>query len=98
MLKHEPYIAFLGRAVRDIFAVALDNAGIRILQAGDDSQQRGFARAGGAQQRDERAAFNFQVHVVDGAKRAKLFRQVANGNAHVKVVLKFPFLGSSGHD
>ncbi len=55
MLEHEADMA-LARALRQrVLAVEGDLAGIRPVETGDDPQQRGLARAGRAEQRQQLA-------------------------------------------
>ena len=55
-------------------AVELDRAGVWRLEAGDQAQQRRLAAAGGAEERDELAALDAELRVVDGLDRAEPLR------------------------
>ncbi len=46
---------------------------IGVLEARDDAQQGGLARARRPEQRDKFAAFNVQVHAIEGGERTEGF-------------------------
>lgn len=52
-LKHDAKIALLGRQAGDIAPSLPDLAVVRQIQAGDGSEQGGFAAAGGAEKADK---------------------------------------------
>ena len=57
-LEHGVDLALVGRNIVQALAVKEYIAGIRLLEAADDTQRGRFAAAGRAQQRDELAALN----------------------------------------
>ena len=58
-------------------AVEPDLAGARLLQPGDDAQQRRLAAAGRADEDDELAVRDVEVDVVEHLDRAEGFRDAA---------------------
>ena len=56
----------------------LERAGIRMLQAGDDPQQRGLARARRAEQRDEAAVRHNKIDPVQDTGGTDALRQALN--------------------
>jgi len=75
--------------VGGVFAAEQDAAPVWRFQPGDDAQQRGFAAARGAEQRNQLARFNVQAHVAQRLKSAKLLADVANFNTHDDSLLIF---------
>ncbi len=71
MLKHEPDLPLPHGLIGGVLAVKVDGALIRRLQAGDDPEQGGLARAGGTQQGHELAAGHVEAHVVQGDEAAE---------------------------
>ena len=55
VLEHEAHVALAHGHVGRVFAIEVDGARVGHFQAGDDAQQRGLARARGAQQGNQLA-------------------------------------------
>ena len=68
----------LGRARRDLGAAEADDAGIAREDAGHRLDQRGLARAVLAEQRVNLAGPQGEIHLLQGAQRAKAFAQAAH--------------------
>jgi hypothetical protein len=62
-----------GREVFDALAVDFDRAVVRLVRAGDDLNERGFARAVLAEQRVHLARPQFKRHPLERPHRAKGF-------------------------
>jgi hypothetical protein len=75
-LKHRVHWAALWREVRDVFSIQHEASAIRLLEAGDHAQQRGFSTAARPEQRESLATGNFQRNAIDGAMRAEGFADV----------------------
>src|SRR4051812_15543159 len=82
MLKHETDAALADSGVGGILAMKENLSAIGGFKAGDDAQQRGFARARRAQQRHQLPAGNFEAHVIDGNEITECARHVADLYAH----------------
>ena len=82
VLEHEAHAASGGRERGDILAVEGDDAAVGRVQPGDLAQQRGLARAGGAEQGDEFAGRRVERDVVERDEVAVGLAEVADGNAH----------------
>ena len=78
VLEDHPDLAALGRhpgaVAGDGHARDLDGAGLGLLEAGDQAQQRRLAAAGRAEQGDELAALDAELRVVDGPDGAEALR------------------------
>src|SRR5262249_50149089 len=66
----------------DVGAVDQDLPGIRPFQPGHDAQQRGLARAGRAEQRDEGTVRHLQLDAVERVDRAEALGQALDGDRH----------------
>ena len=68
----------------DVLVVEQDGAAaaVRLLQAGDNPQQRGLARARRAKQRHQFAGGDRKAHVAQCRERAEGLADVADFNAH----------------
>ena len=82
MLEHEADVAVAGRLRGHLVVVGQDGAAVGVFQPGDDAQERGLARAGRAEQGQERAGGHVEAHVVQGDELAEALGQVADGDAH----------------
>src|SRR3990167_5973869 len=82
VLEHEADVAVAHVMAGNVFAMELDAAGVGGFQAGDDTQQAGFAAAGRAEQGHQFAAVDVQVDVVQGTESAEVFADIADFNGH----------------
>ena len=73
MLEHEADIALAAR-LRDEASVAVEQhlPVIRPFESGDDAQQRGLARAGRAEQRDQLAGADVEIDVVRAPRNRRI--------------------------
>ena len=78
MLEHEADIALADAAGEGVIAVEQDLPLVRPFQAGDDPQQRGLARAGRPEQRNEFAGLDLQVDVGERRERIETLGDVLN--------------------
>ena len=76
VLEHGVDAAHVRRQARDVAPVEEDAAGVRLLEAGEDAQQRRLAAAAGAEQGVELAALDLQARVVDGREAAEALGDV----------------------
>ena len=53
------------------FALEANHAAVGVIEPGDEAQQRGFAAAGGAEQRDERARLDVEVDALEDEAAAR---------------------------
>ena len=77
MLEHEADLALAHGLRGRVLAVEEDRALIGGLQAGDDAQQRGLARARRAEQRDQLAGGHVEAHVVERDEAAERLAQMS---------------------
>ena len=84
MLEHESDIALAGAAGKRVFAIERHLAGIRPVEACDDPQQRGLARARWSQQRQQFAVGDLEVDTVKGCKRAEFLYDIPDFNCHAE--------------
>jgi hypothetical protein len=82
VLEHEAHLALAHVHVGGVFAREQDAAGVGRFQARDDAQQRGLAAARRAEQRDQFARLDVEVHVVQRPEVAELLADVADFDAH----------------
>ena len=82
MLEDEADAALADAVVGGVRAVEVDRARIGRLEAGDDAQQRGLARARRPEQRDQLAGVDVQIDVVDRGEGAEAPADVANFDGH----------------
>ena len=82
MLEHEADMALAGAARQRVLAVERHLAGIRPVEAGDDPQQRGLARAGRPEQRQQFALGDLEVDIVERCERAEFLDDVLDFNGH----------------
>ena len=88
MLEHESDTALAGAARERVLAIERHLAGIRPVEAGDDPQQRGLARARWSQQRQQFAVGDLEVDTVKGRERAELLYDIPDFNRHGSVALR----------
>ncbi len=62
----------------------------RLLQPGDDVEQRRFAAAGGADQHGELAAFDLQVDALQHVELAETLAHIANGQRGHRIPFTSP--------
>nr|WP_052292524.1 hypothetical protein [Laribacter hongkongensis] len=72
VLEHHADFALVHRHVGEIALAKADVAGVSGQQAGRQAQQGGFARAAGADQGDEFAALQGEVHIEHAHRRAAI--------------------------
>ena len=100
VLEQEAHLALVGRDVDAERAVVHDAvadgdaAAGRRLEAGDHAKGRGFAAAGGAQQRDEGVVVDGQVQIIDRIKVFPPFGDMFQFDFRHFVILLFPCRGS----
>src|SRR5215470_17030748 len=85
LLKHHAQVASPGRHVRDLPAINLDAARIRLLETSDHSQYGRLSRAAGTQKGKEFAAPNLERQVVRSHRGTELLAdggQAQNDIAH----------------
>ena len=84
MLKDEADLAAGGVAARHVLVLEEDRPAARIglLQAGDDPQQGGLARAGRPQQGHQLAAGDREAHVAQGGEIAEGLADSLDFDAH----------------
>ena len=82
MLKHETDIALADAAQQGVLAVEAHLAFIRPSQARDDAQERGLARAGRSEQRDQFAGLDVEIDIVQGGKFAEALGDVVQSDLH----------------
>ncbi len=63
ILEHQPHIALVGGNAGEVATVQLDGTTPRLLQPGDDAQQRGLATAAGAQHTQQLTGGHVKVDV-----------------------------------
>ena len=73
ILKDGIHMPPVRRHSRDIDAVQIDMAFIRLFEAGDHSQQCGFATTTRTQKGEELAFFHTESDIVDGCQVAESF-------------------------
>jgi hypothetical protein len=86
VLEDEAHAAVREALAGDVLAVEQDGPAARVglLEAGDDAQQRGLARARGPQQRDQAAGGHREAHLLQRAvaAEAEALADVAHLDAH----------------
>ncbi len=71
MLKDKTHSPLACAAIADVLTVELHRSRIGDLQPGDDAQERRFTRARWPQQRDEAAARDVEIDVIERSKTPK---------------------------
>ncbi|MNE15206.1 hypothetical protein D3C80_1081120 [compost metagenome] len=82
MLEDETDAAVAHRNVGRVLIAEMDRAVIGIFQPRHHAQDRGLARAGWTEQRNQLAAFDIERHALDGAKGLKGFDDVFEADLH----------------
>ena len=82
VLEHEADLALAHVLVGRVLAVEQDAAVGRVLEAGDDAQQRRLAAARRAEQRDELAGRELEADIVERDEVAERLADVADFDAH----------------
>ena len=82
MLEDEADPPLADALVGRVGAVEMDRPRVGRLEAGDDAQQRGLARARGPEQRDQLAGVDPQIDLVDRGEGAEAPADVANFDGH----------------
>ena len=82
MLEHESDMALAGAVGQRVLAVERNFARIGPVEAGDDPQQRGLARPGRPEQRQQFAVTDPQVDMIERGKAAELLHDVLDFNRH----------------
>ena len=82
MLEHEADMALADAAGKRIHAVELHLAVVRPVEPGDNAQQRGLARSGRAEQRQELAGVDLQIDPVQRREVAEPFADIDRGDLH----------------
>jgi len=78
ILEHHRGVALLGRQIVDNAIGDADFAGADVLKPSNHPQQRGLAAARWADQHDELAIPDLDIHVMDNVDRAKGFADALN--------------------
>ena len=82
VLKHESDFTILHPGIGGVFIVEQDAPRVGLLEPGDDTQQRGLAGAGGAEQRDQFTGPDFEVDAVQCFESAEAFGNVLDLDGH----------------
>src|SRR6202042_1982407 len=78
VLEHHIDQAPVRRHGREIDAVEQDAAGVRLLETGDQAQQRSLAAAGWPEQRKELALIDVEGELIDRGAAAEALAQILN--------------------
>ncbi len=84
VLEHDADAPLARRQRRDVVAADQHGARIRPLEPGEHAEQRGLARAGGAEQREELAARDIERDVVERLHRPEAAADAAKLQAHAR--------------
>ena len=82
MLEHEADIALADAVRQRVLAVELHLALVGPFEARDDAQQRGLARAGRPEQRDQLARADVELDLLERGEVAEALGDVADGDLH----------------
>src|SRR5438093_7098737 len=82
VLEDEAHVALYDRRVGHVLVVVADGARVGDLEAGDDAEQRRLPRAGGAEERQQRAARHLEAHLVESDERPEGLRHALDRDAH----------------
>ena len=82
MLKDEADLPLACAHLGRVLPMEADRAGIGELEAGDDAQQRGLARSGRTQQREQLAGGDVEVETIDRDEAAEALRDAGQLDAH----------------
>jgi hypothetical protein len=96
VLEDRVDVARVGRTSGDVAARELDAARVGQLEAGDQPQGRGLARARRTQQREELAAGDVERHRVDGGDVAEAAREVDEAHVDARRVCRLVVVRARG--
>src|SRR3989442_9958575 len=82
VLEDEAHVTLGRRRVGHVLVGVADGARVGDLQAGDDAEQRRLPRAGGAEERQQRAARHLEAHLVESDERPEGLRHALDRDAH----------------
>ncbi len=82
MLEHETDMALADAAHERVLAVEADLTFVGPVEAGDDAQHRGLARARGAEQRHELARGDLEIDMVERGEGAEASGHVVQRDLH----------------
>jgi hypothetical protein len=82
MLEDETDVAPLGREPRRQLVADDHLAAVRLLQPGDDAQQRRLAATARSQQRGQRPVRHIDRDIIQCLERSKALAQMANRDTH----------------
>ena len=82
VLEHEPHAPLAHVRIGGVLAMEQHLPRVRPLEARDDPQQRGFARARWPEQREQLARSDLEAHLVERDEAAEALGQVLQRNAH----------------
>src|ERR1043165_10067744 len=82
MLENESHAAVGDLPVCALVAVQKNFPLVGSFQAGQNSEQSGFAATGGAEERDEFSCLHVKAHVIQNGERAESFGDVVDLNTH----------------
>jgi hypothetical protein len=85
VLEHEPDLTLAHRLRGRVLAVEVNGAPVGGLQPGDDPEERGLARARGAEEGHQLAAGHVETHVVERGEVTKRLAEVADLDAHAAI-------------
>ncbi len=88
VLEHEAHVALTHVHVGGVFSAEQDVAAVRGFQTRDDAQQRGLAAARRAQQGQEFAGVDVEVHVLQRMEAAKVLVDVTDLDAHGLLIVR----------
>ena len=91
VFQHYALFAHMSIFEGGVGALEQHRANVRPLEPGDDAQQRGLARARGAEQRDQLARGDVEVELVADDGGTEALAEVANFYAHKKSMLMTGF-------
>ena len=87
VLEDRVDVAPVGRDALGALAENLDAAGCRLLEAGDQAQAGGLARAGWSEHGEELALADVEVDGIDGPDRAEVARHLLEGDGWGHLVI-----------
>ena len=82
MLENETDMPLFHVEMSGADAVEMDVAGIRPIETRDDAQERGLARSGRTEEREQFSAFDLEAHVAQSDESAKALRYTCYVDIH----------------